>query len=114
MGENQGRKSGVKSWGDWRITHPCPIVGRNDVIAHLFRPRLWVKIVGERYQTKWRRTKSKLYNRPKLKTYFRWVNMKTYYVLIITQTYKNMDYKQVHVKKRAKKGINVDKKITLL
>jgi len=40
--------------------------------------------------------------------------MKTYYVLIITQTYKNMDYKQVHVKKRAKKGINVDKKITLL
>ena len=45
-----GRKSGAKSWGDGRITHLRPIVGRNDVISHLFRPRLWANIVGERKQ----------------------------------------------------------------
>ena len=31
----------ANSWGDGRITHLRPIVGRNDVIAHLFRPRVW-------------------------------------------------------------------------
>ena len=47
----------AKSWGDGRITHLRPIVGRNDVIAHLFRPGLCAKIVGERLQTIWRHTK---------------------------------------------------------
>ena len=36
-----GRKSGVKSMGDGRNPNIRPIVGRSDVIAHLFRPRLW-------------------------------------------------------------------------
>jgi len=37
MGEKQGWKVG----GDGRITHLLPIVGRNDVVAHLLRPRVW-------------------------------------------------------------------------
>jgi len=36
----------TKSWGDGRITHLRPIVGQSDVIAHLFRPRSWAKIVA--------------------------------------------------------------------
>ena len=46
------RKSEVNSWGDGRITHLRPIVGRNDVIAHLFRTRLWAK---RRHRPSWRK-----------------------------------------------------------
>ena len=44
MGENQGRKFGVM--GESPLFRPTD--GRNDVIAHLFRPRVCAKATDER------------------------------------------------------------------